>query len=309
MIEQGEVRPIAGRRACSWSPGSSLASRPARSPPRRRCSTCRSTAWSTPSSPTTSQDGIERARRTRGGRADRDRHAGRPGFVDATDHRRRSSPRRPGDLLRVARRARGPPPRARSSCSRAPWRRWRPARTSAPSTPVGLDGGDCRTRSGTTPPRTIRGLAEQRTDANAEIAETLRDRVASITAEEALDGDMIDLIADSERELLDELDGTDGRARRRRGPSTLTRAGAASRTSRMTAGSSGFLHDLFDPNLAFIFFWLGLALIVLELIVPGHVFSRHGRHHPAADPRSRRSGCSRCGSSGSRCSSPPSCSS
>jgi membrane-bound ClpP family serine protease len=33
------------------------------------------------------------------------------------------------------------------------------------------------------------------------------------------------------------------------------------------------LHDLFDPNLAFIFFWLGLALIVLELIVPGHVFS------------------------------------
>jgi membrane-bound serine protease (ClpP class) len=35
----------------------------------------------------------------------------------------------------------------------------------------------------------------------------------------------------------------------------------------------GFLHDLFDPNLAFIFFWLGLALLVLELIVPGHVFS------------------------------------
>ena len=35
----------------------------------------------------------------------------------------------------------------------------------------------------------------------------------------------------------------------------------------------GFLHSLFDPNLAFIFFWLGLALIVLELIVPGHIFS------------------------------------
>jgi membrane-bound serine protease (ClpP class) len=35
----------------------------------------------------------------------------------------------------------------------------------------------------------------------------------------------------------------------------------------------GFLHALFDRNLAFIFFWLGLALIVLELIVPGHVFS------------------------------------
>ena len=40
----------------------------------------------------------------------------------------------------------------------------------------------------------------------------------------------------------------------------------------MTPGV-GFLHGLFDPNLAFIFFWLGLALIVLELIVPGHIFS------------------------------------
>jgi membrane-bound serine protease (ClpP class) len=38
-------------------------------------------------------------------------------------------------------------------------------------------------------------------------------------------------------------------------------------------GFIGFLHSLFDPNLAFIFFWLGLALIVLELIVPGHIFS------------------------------------
>ena len=38
-------------------------------------------------------------------------------------------------------------------------------------------------------------------------------------------------------------------------------------------GFIGFLHSLLDPNLAFIFFWLGLALIVLELLVPGHVFS------------------------------------
>jgi membrane-bound serine protease (ClpP class) len=30
---------------------------------------------------------------------------------------------------------------------------------------------------------------------------------------------------------------------------------------------------LFNPTLAFLFFWLGLALIVLELLIPGHVFS------------------------------------
>jgi membrane-bound serine protease (ClpP class) len=42
---------------------------------------------------------------------------------------------------------------------------------------------------------------------------------------------------------------------------------------RTMGGFVGFLHALFDPTLAFIFFWLGLALIVLELLVPGHIFS------------------------------------
>ena len=36
---------------------------------------------------------------------------------------------------------------------------------------------------------------------------------------------------------------------------------------------AGFLHALVDPDLAFIFFWLGLLLVVIELIVPGHIFS------------------------------------
>ena len=36
---------------------------------------------------------------------------------------------------------------------------------------------------------------------------------------------------------------------------------------------ASFLHRLFDPNLAFLFFWLGLALVVMELIFPGHVVS------------------------------------
>ena len=33
------------------------------------------------------------------------------------------------------------------------------------------------------------------------------------------------------------------------------------------------LHGLVDPDLAFIFFWLGLGLLVLELIIPGHFIS------------------------------------
>jgi membrane-bound serine protease (ClpP class) len=117
---------------------------------------------------------------------------------------------------------------------------------------------------------TMRKLAEQR-GRNAELAATFVTESKSITAEEALDGNIIDLIADSERELLTRVDGmqvtvADGVE------ATLHTAEAAIDDVAMTPGV-GFLHALFDPNLAFIFFWLGLALIVLELIVPGHIFS------------------------------------
>ena len=55
-------------------------------------------------------------------------------------------------------------------------------------------------------------------------------------------------------------------------PVTLHTAGATIQDEGL-GGFTGFLHGLLDPNLAFIFFWLGLALIVLELLVPGHIFS------------------------------------
>ena len=42
---------------------------------------------------------------------------------------------------------------------------------------------------------------------------------------------------------------------------------------RSLGGFIGFLHGLLDPSLAFLFFWLGIVLIVLELLVPGHIFS------------------------------------
>ena len=55
----------------------------------------------------------------------------------------------------------------------------------------------------------------------------------------------------------------------------------------------GFLHGLLDPNLAFIFFWLGLALIVLELLVPGHIFSGTVGTILLIARRSSRSACCR----------------
>jgi membrane-bound serine protease (ClpP class) len=53
-------------------------------------------------------------------------------------------------------------------------------------------------------------------------------------------------------------------------PVTLRTAGATVEQDEMGA-FSGLLHGLFDPNVAFLFFWLGLALIAIEFFVPGGV--------------------------------------
>jgi membrane-bound serine protease (ClpP class) len=145
-----------------------------------------------------------------------------------------------------------------------------PATAVGASTPVGIGGVTLSRKIEEDAAAYMRTLAQQR-GRNADLAATFVTQSKSITAQEALDGNIIDLIASSDRELLTEVDGmrvqvADGATE------TLHTAGAAMQDVDMTPGVA-FFHDLFDPNLAFIFFWLGLALIVLELIVPGHVFS------------------------------------
>jgi membrane-bound serine protease (ClpP class) len=39
---------------------------------------------------------------------------------------------------------------------------------------------------------------------------------------------------------------------------------------------AGFFHALLDPNLAFVFFWLGLAFIVAEFFIPGGIVGTLG---------------------------------
>ena len=145
-----------------------------------------------------------------------------------------------------------------------------PATNVGASTPVGLGGVTLARKIEEDAAATIRGLADDR-GRNGDLAETFVTESRSITSREALDGNIIDLIASSDQELLTRVDGmsvtvADGTT------VDLATAGATIRGVDMTPGV-GFLHALFDPNLAFIFFWLGLALIVLELIVPGHIFS------------------------------------
>ena len=138
------------------------------------------------------------------------------------------------------------------------------------ATPVGLNGAVGSDKAVNDAAAYMRGLAEQR-GRNADVAESFVRDATSISAEQALDDGVIDLIADSTADLLRDVDGdtvtlSDGT------DVTLATTGATV-VDRSMGAFVGVLHDLLDPNLAFIFFWLGIALIVLELLVPGHIFS------------------------------------
>lgn len=142
------------------------------------------------------------------------------------------------------------------------------------STPIGFSGGDL---SGTLGEKVtndataqIQALAETY-DRNAEVAATFVTEAASITAEQALEDHVIDVIAPTTGDLLTQLDGMSVKLGNGTDV-TLHTAGAVLQEQQMGAFVN-FLHALLDPSLAFIFFWLGLGLIVLELIIPGHIFS------------------------------------
>jgi membrane-bound serine protease (ClpP class) len=138
------------------------------------------------------------------------------------------------------------------------------------ATPVGLNGAVGSDKAVNDAAAYIRSLAE-RYERDADLAESFVREATSISAEDALSAGMIDEIAPTLDQLFAALDGAsvtlgDG------DQVTLNTDGWVSADEPL-GGFIGFIHGLLDPNLAFIFFWVGLALIVLELLVPGHVFS------------------------------------
>jgi membrane-bound serine protease (ClpP class) len=138
------------------------------------------------------------------------------------------------------------------------------------STPIGLSGGDLAQKVQNDAEASMRKLA-QTYGRNEDVAASFVSSAASITAEEALDEGVIDTIAASEEELLTDLDGQT--VALANGQDVTLHTADASVEDQPLGAFMGFLHGLIDPNLAFIFFWVGLGLIVLELIVPGHIFS------------------------------------
>ena len=112
----------------------------------------------------------------------------------------------------------------------------------------------------------IRSLAQLH-GRDADWAESAVREAASVSAEEALKLPVIDLISPSVPDLMKQADGrqvkvADGET------ATIHTAGAPIESESLNVGAS-ILHSLFSPDLAFIFFYLGLGLIVIEILHPG----------------------------------------
>jgi len=143
-----------------------------------------------------------------------------------------------------------------------------PATNVGAAQPVGLSGAIASEKAVNDAAEYIVGIAEAR-GRSAEWAESAVREAESVSAEQALRLGVIDLIASDVPALLREVDGTavmlaNGEL------ITLALTGATVREENL-GFFAGVLHALLDPNLAFLFFWLGLALIVLEFFVPGGV--------------------------------------
>jgi membrane-bound serine protease (ClpP class) len=136
--------------------------------------------------------------------------------------------------------------------------------------PVGISGAIVSDKVTNDAAAYIRSLA-QRWDRNADWAEqAVRDSV-SVSAEEAVRLRVVDLVAPTPAALLRAIatscESGGGPVSSDRCP-TQSLAGARIEERGMGFGGA-FLHGLIDPNLAFLFFYLGLALLVIEILHPG----------------------------------------
>jgi membrane-bound serine protease (ClpP class) len=131
--------------------------------------------------------------------------------------------------------------------------------------PVGVSGAISEEKVTNDAAAFARSLAE-RTGRNAGWAERAVRQSVSLSAEAAVDQHVADMLAASAGELLDKADGRT--ATTAAGPVTVRTAGAVVEAAEPGAAVA-LLHGLIDPNLAFIFFYLGLILIVIEVLHPG----------------------------------------
>jgi len=143
-----------------------------------------------------------------------------------------------------------------------------PATNIGAAHPVGVAGAIEQSKVTNDAVAYIQGLAERR-HRNAAWAEDAVRNSVSISADEALSIGVIDVISPDETSLLTTLDGRTAPVAPDR-TVVLHTAGATLQPRSLGLGFS-ILHGLFTPDLAFLFFYAGIALIILEFFHPGIV--------------------------------------
>jgi membrane-bound serine protease (ClpP class) len=132
--------------------------------------------------------------------------------------------------------------------------------------PVGISGEVLEEKVTNDAAAYIRELAASH-GRNADWYEQAVRESVSVGAQEAVRINAVESVQDSEASLLAELDGK--RLRNGAGEEVLVRTqGAPVRTAGL-GPAAGLLHDLVDPNVAFLLFLLGVAGIVYEIVHPG----------------------------------------
>ncbi|MEA2434713.1 MAG: hypothetical protein QOG54_2170 [Actinomycetota bacterium] len=133
------------------------------------------------------------------------------------------------------------------------------------ASPVGVSGAIEQAKVENDAAAFIRSLAEDK-DRNPDWAETAVRDATSASAEEALDLGVIDSI---EPTVDDVLAFANERSVEKNGQ-TLTIAIADADLVEVGIGAgSGLLHTLLSPDFAFLFFYLGIGLLIVEFLHPG----------------------------------------
>jgi membrane-bound serine protease (ClpP class) len=132
--------------------------------------------------------------------------------------------------------------------------------------PVGISGAIESDKAENDAAAYIRSIAEER-GRNADWAEEAVRESVSISAEEAMDTGVIDLVAPDVETLLTDLDGK--RVEVAGGASVTLQTAAADLQSARPGLGTRILHALLGPDFSFILFYLGLGLIIVELLHPG----------------------------------------
>lgn len=132
--------------------------------------------------------------------------------------------------------------------------------------PGGDQGGDEMARKAVNDAAALaRAIAGER-GRNADWAEKAVRESVSLTAQEALDENVVDLVVASERELLEQLDGSEVQVA---GTTTTLRTRGARLVPQGMTIQQRALHVLGDPNVTYLLFMLGLLGITIELYNPG----------------------------------------